>query len=388
MFSHIEKFLSNDLDLSTINANIGYRSFDKLTIIYCNLTFTVERYVAEMETAHDTIVLDFHDHYYYGDLSQNTYNYNNVSDTLDAIITVSRMFPNKNIVLLTENQFTVDELKCIQPPNLSIVVSPYHPYSYDEIDNIIRNVVNDKFFTQPTHVMCLNNNPRPHRVGIVLYLMYLKLSSIYITFMSYERWNNCSDYNSDYNHATILSYLYPYSKLYDRLDSINLADTFKDNADYVYQDTISDVTTTNTDNFKNKLKGLYQTSIIEIVTETTSLENTAQMTEKFIHCIIGRCFPIIIGTYRNVELYRNMGYDMFDDIIDHSYDYEPNPFYRLKMAIDLNIDILTNKDLAISLYSKNRMRLDNNIENYIKQYDIILADTIGDLDAELAKFGI
>jgi hypothetical protein len=83
-----------------------------------------------------------------------------------------------------------------------------------------------------------------------------------------------------------------------------------------------------------------------------------------------------------------MGYDMFDDIIDHSYDYEPNPFYRLKMAIDLNIDILTNKDLAISLYSKNRMRLDNNIENYIKQYDIILADTIGDLDAELAKFGI
>ena len=157
----------------------------------------------------------------------------------------------------------------------------------------------------------------------------------------------------------------------------------RNSAEYIYNDR----ETTNSDNYK-KLIPLYENAIVEIVTETTALENTANIAEKFVHCVIGRCFPIIIGIYKNVELYRNMGFDMFDDIIDHSYDFEPNPFYRMKMAIDSNIEILTNKDLAFSFYEANKKRLDANVENYIKQYDIILADTIGNLDAELAKFGI
>jgi hypothetical protein len=70
-----------------------------------------------------------------------------------------------------------------------------------------------------------------------------------------------------------------------------------------------------------------------------------------------------------------------DDIIDHSYDYEPNPFYRMKMAIDANIEIISDRDLAISLHEENKERFENNIQNYIAQYDIILGNTLGELDA-------
>ena len=203
--------------------------------------------------------------------------------------------------------------------------------------------------------------------------------NMHSSFISKERWET----NTPYTYDTILSYIYPNGKIKDSLNSISLESIYRNSAEYIYNDR----ETTNSDNYK-KLIPLYENAIVEIVTETTALENTANIAEKFVHCVIGRCFPIIIGIYKNVELYRNMGFDMFDDIIDHSYDFEPNPFYRMKMAIDSNIEILTNKDLAFSFYEANKKRLDANVENYIKQYDIILADTIGNLDAELSKFSV
>ena len=140
-------------------------------------------------------------------------------------------------------------------------------------------------------------------------------------------------------------------------------------------------TPTNSHNFIANLLPVYKNTAVEIITETTAAEGTAHLTEKYVNCVFGKCFPIIIGTFKNVELYRSMGYDMFDDIIDHSYDYEPNPFYRMKMAIDANIEIISDRDLAISLHEENKERFENNIQNYIAQYDIILGNTLGELDA-------
>jgi hypothetical protein len=153
---------------------------------------------------------------------------------------------------------------------------------------------------------------------------------------------------------------------------------FKSTSEYVYDDD-EDKHSSNMDNFFKNLLPKYQNVAIEIITESTSLEYSAHLTEKFVHCVLGKCFPIIIGTVGNVDLYRKLGYDMFDDIIDHSYDSEENPFYRMKMAIDLNIHILTNKEMAISMYHENEHRLDKNISNYYKGYDMVLNDVVGGL---------
>jgi len=373
MISEIDKFLSNTLDLSTIDADVSFNSFSNITIFDCDLQTSLSEYNDALSKSKPIMVFVFFDHYWYGDLS-NSIDREPISYSLNDIINAVNNH-DINVVLLTENYYSDIELGDKCPKNLSIVVSPtfmYHNIQYD--------VDISKSIQTEWHVLCLNNNPRPHRVGVLLYLNYLGMNrNMHASFVSKERWET----NTPYTYDTILSYIYPNGKIKDSLNSISLESIYRNSAEYIYNDR----ETTNSDNYK-KLIPLYENAIVEIVTETTALENTANIAEKFVHCVIGRCFPIIIGIYKNVELYRNMGFDMFDDIIDHSYDFEPNPFYRMKMAIDSNIEILTNKDLAFSFYEANKKRLDANVENYIKQYDIILADTIGNLDAELSKFSV
>jgi hypothetical protein len=379
MITQIRKFLNNTLDLTTIDADVKYRNFHRLSVIDCNQTFTKDRYIRELSTAKDIVLLNFYDHFKYDNLSTTIQTKCGASSTLQDISHVVNLFKDKKIILLTENYYTNDEFNIIgKPSNLQIITCPEKMYNRDispykdqeyivnkRLDGIIR-----------PHVICLNNNPRPHRVGLVLYLTHLQLNidTIHVTFISKERWEE----NICYDTNTILSYLYPGSLLHDKLSSLVLSDIYKEFAVSIFPSDSS-----HQSNFVKKLLPVYETTVVEIVTETTSLERTTQLTEKFVHSVLGKCFPIIIGTYRNVELYRRMGYDMFDDIIDHSYDYEPNPFYRLKMAIDLNMDILTNQKMAASLYYENLQRFDNNIKNYNKQYSVILGNTIGDLDAVL-----
>jgi len=55
-----------------------------------------------------------------------------------------------------------------------------------------------------------------------------------------------------------------------------------------------------------------------------------------------------------------MGIDMFDDVIDHSYDIIEDPALRINSAIDLNLDILTSSNV-IELWKENKYRIDKNI---------------------------
>ena len=376
MINVVTKFLHNDIaDLSVFDAELEHHEFDDVTVIKCNHRTTVSTYInAVSSSASTTVVLDFNDHFWYGDLAKTStdYEFNRISISLDDIITVTTQFMDKHFVLLTENYYTLDELGNLKPANLDVVVCP--SYMYEQFGQY-RNAMNavSKSWDSNTHVLCLNNKPRIHRVGVVLYLLLLNLNTVFMSFMSRGNWED----NTEYDIRSILSYVYQYSKLKDQLVNVSsrLVE-FQDTAEYVYSKT-----PTNSHNFIANLLPVYKNTAVEIITETTAAEGTAHLTEKYVNCVFGKCFPIIIGTFKNVELYRSMGYDMFDDIIDHSYDYEPNPFYRMKMAIDANIEIISDRDLAISLHEENKERFENNIQNYIAQYDIILGNTLGELDA-------
>lgn len=386
----LKQHLENKLDRNVVDAWIKPRIIDNITVIFCSLKYTTERYFQELKNPKDIIVLFFNDHFGYNNLTNPNVNnhtsnikpYTTLSRTLKDIIIVCEKFHNKKIILISENFFVEDEinLHASKPKNLYFVTAPIYIYG-SECPYFKYNFQNiNKSFTNNKHVMCLNNSPRPHRVGTVLYLIHKHLNKhTYLTFMTSEHW----DKSNAYDVNTILSYIYPNSKLFIELQSISLEACFKSTADSSYKKLTFSSLSNPFENFDNFLREKYESTVVEIITETTAIENIALLTEKFIQCVFGMCFPIIIGTRKNVELYRTMGYDMFDDIIDHSYDYEPNPFYRMKMAIDLNIEILTNKKLALNLYYKNEDRLKANINNYHKQYRIALSNAIGDLDASI-----
>ena len=66
-------------------------------------------------------------------------------------------------------------------------------------------------------------------------------------------------------------------------------------------------------------------SLLSIVNETNDFSNTnVQLSEKSFKVFAWHQIPIFSASPKQVETIRNIGFDMFDDIIDHSYDYAPN----------------------------------------------------------------
>lgn len=118
----------------------------------------------------------------------------------------------------------------------------------------------------------------------------------------------------------------------------------------------------NASNFDQSLRFLYRDSVIEIVLETTFFVKGVFVTEKFLNAVYGYNFPIVISTAGTVEYCRQNGFDMFDDVIDHSYDLVQEPMQRIILAIDLNRKLLTDKQYALTAWQSCLPRLDSNFE--------------------------
>jgi hypothetical protein len=71
---------------------------------------------------------------------------------------------------------------------------------------------------------------------------------------------------------------------------------------------------------------------------------------------------IWVGSYKAAECAKRLGLDIFDDIIDHSYQYIEHPGKRSVEAILRNIDLLTNLDMQIDLRNKLYQRLNDNLK--------------------------
>jgi len=54
--------------------------------------------------------------------------------------------------------------------------------------------------------------------------------------------------------------------------------------------------------------------------------------------------PIYICYHNSLKYIRAMGFDLFDDIIDHSYDLEINPLHRIKLAVE-QLEKICNKSI-------------------------------------------
>lgn len=62
--------------------------------------------------------------------------------------------------------------------------------------------------------------------------------------------------------------------------------------------------------------------------------NDPFLTEKTEKCFLLKQLPIWIAAKGQANMARDLGFDLFDDIIDHSYDNESDPIRRMTMAID------------------------------------------------------
>ena len=223
-------------------------------------------------------------------------------------------------------------------------------------------------------MISLNRNLRDHRIVYLCYLFGRQLdNAVDISCLGLENVDlnfeptNFLDRifwrfdNTEKHNCTRSLLLDGYTKFFNNQNLV--IDNFE-----IYDNSSND----NISNFNNRLRPRYQNSFVEIVTESSFASPGYMLTEKTMHSFYACNFPIILAGVGAVAHLRNMGFDMFDDIIDHSYDQQNNPIDRITEAIDYNERLLTDGDYVKNLWTKNRSRFEHNIHtanNITKYYE-------------------
>lgn len=111
----------------------------------------------------------------------------------------------------------------------------------------------------------------------------------------------------------------------------------------------------------------YSHSYVNIVTETNYVSNDViHITEKsLIPCYYSQ-IPLILGNYEhNKFLKERYDLDLFEDIVDYSYDNVMVPRDRLFMFVDEVKRINSNKEFIIEFYKNNQERFEENKKKII-----------------------
>lgn len=208
---------------------------------------------------------------------------------------------------------------------------------------------------------CLNNRPREHRLIAVTYLDYLNILEKGIVSANDKDYEN----NAPWTFEQIAT-----SRMCDI--SHKYAVVLKTQVPKTEQKMplIVDVQDLGNKCLPNDLSPVvYNRALINLVTETYYFNTWNKNSELFITEKTWKVFtanqiPIIIGPKGIVGNLRELGFDMFDDIVDNSYDNEPDDTRLFSAIKSLKKIILSHDVLSLSTRTEER-RLQNFI-NLIK----------------------
>jgi len=159
--------------------------------------------------------------------------------------------------------------------------------------------------------------------------------------------------------------------LSDVLDNDKINFEFCKNLTYKLSDFEKDVFTYN-ENTKDDLSlklthnesfNSYVNSYVNITTESAfnRQPNTIHISEKSYKPFFYYQFPIIVASQHHIKKMKELyDLDFFDDMINHSYDDEPNHKKRLLMIVDEIKRINKNKDIFMEFYKNNQDRFEKN----------------------------
>jgi hypothetical protein len=115
---------------------------------------------------------------------------------------------------------------------------------------------------------------------------------------------------------------------------------------------------------------IYKNSATSIITEPNFYEHGCMLTEKTLMSIYAGHFMIWPGGWKTAEVAEKIGIDVFNDIIDHSYQYIEHPGQRVVEAILRNLNFLKNMELQATLRNQNIDRFNSNLE-LVRNLDLL-----------------
>lgn len=108
-------------------------------------------------------------------------------------------------------------------------------------------------------------------------------------------------------------------------------------------------------------KTVFEPSCVSLITEPCWQERESMITEKTVMSIYSGTVPLWVGGWRLPDVMRELGFDVFDDLVDHSYSVLADPVERMKQSLQRNIDLLTNFDKVNDFVQTNWSRFAANL---------------------------
>jgi hypothetical protein len=245
----------------------------------------------------------------------------------------------------------------IDEPNLHII-----PWGGDWLNqhteySTLQPVLDKNFDSERTYIN-LNRNVRSHRVVALSYLLGQGYDSTgVITYLQ-----NPQGMPTDFLESIGWEFEIPRHDTLRTtiLQGFNRLSITDDDYD-IYRE-YGQKNTDNAGNFENRLRNMYRDSFVEIVSESVFSSPAFMLTEKTAHAFYGCNFPIILSGCGAVAHLRELGLDVFDDIVNHDYDNIKNPFDRIVSAIESNRRLLTDTNHAKQSWKECRPRFERNVE--------------------------
>lgn len=111
------------------------------------------------------------------------------------------------------------------------------------------------------------------------------------------------------------------------------------------------------------LSNLIGHTAVSLITDpVTDFDSNFVFSERWVYTVSALTFNLWVGTYGQAEQARRMGFDVFDDVIDHSYQYYDTVSERCYYALEKNRQILSDLDKANTYKSTRKDRLLKNRE--------------------------
>jgi hypothetical protein len=115
-------------------------------------------------------------------------------------------------------------------------------------------------------------------------------------------------------------------------------------------------------------KTVFEPSYISLITEPCFYERETIITEKTLMAIYGGTLPIWVGGWRIPDYMRSIGFDIFDDVIDHGYQDLTDPMDRCYSAVQRNIELLiTWNSFSLTHIERLKRNLELLESNHFKQ---------------------
>jgi len=114
---------------------------------------------------------------------------------------------------------------------------------------------------------------------------------------------------------------------------------------------------------------VFDPTAVSLITEPieAAWQDFIAYTEKSLYPVLSCTFPIWLGGRLQAQGWQEMGFDAFEDVIDHSYQQAETSQQRIELAIELNLRILTDLDHARKLRELHMPRLLENRRRLFSQ---------------------